>query len=115
MSKDDIGRGYNGFTADLAGTPFDIATLPAAIPTTPPGGQRTAFFAKLVEDSASIATTLDLSAQASFSVGAFQGKVSADFSRVTNRNAYSLFVVGKVEVEFEKVTWTARDFANLRF
>jgi hypothetical protein len=113
MSSSDIGRGINFFTADLAGTPFDRNSIPkltAAAVT----GATTRFFAKLVESSTDISKTLEVSAQASFGVGAFSASVSTDYTRAISANSYSLFMVGVVDIEYERSGYEAGDLAQLR-
>ncbi|MBK3662138.1 hypothetical protein JJE66_12865 [Bradyrhizobium diazoefficiens] len=113
MADTDIGRGIDFFNADLAGTPFDPATIPnVAVQAVP--GSTTRFFSKLVEDSSDIAKTLEVSAQASFGVGAFSGRVSADYSRTISANSYSLFMVGMVDVELTRTGYLAGELARLR-
>ena len=114
ISPNDTGRGYNYFEAELTGVPFDVSTLPPLTPMPLAVGEQVTFFAKLVEDTATLSRELEISAQAEMGFGAFKGSASASFKNVLETNSYSLFVVGLVDVKLEKQSYRAVDFAKLR-
>ena len=80
---------------------------------TTPGGP-TDFQLKVVDNSASLAQSLSISAEASFQMGVYSGDAKASFAAETKTNSSSLYVVASAVVHGETVQYPAKELQQLK-